>query len=109
MVVLVLVFFSVLFRYVNGYFINSKSHILRQVLYWIKINHKWLKKLVEIRIAKQSKFVVKLLITPELCNPLIYGVAVSSSTFGVIDDVAAVSNVVVISNVVVVIVVVVVV
>ena len=74
-----------------------------------QINHKWCKKLVEIRIAKTSKFVVKLWITPEhpLSNPLINGtfVVVSISTFGVVVSVV-VSNVVVISDVVVVIVVV---
>ena len=83
------------------FYINSKSDILTQLIYWIKINHKWRKKLLGIRIAKTSKFVVKHCITPELGNPKIDVELVSISTFGVVSVAASISDIVVVSNIVV--------
>ena len=83
------------------FYINSKSDILTQVIYWIKINHKWRKKLLGIRIAKTSKFVVKHCITPELGNPQLDVELVAISIFGVVSVAASISDIVIISNIVV--------
>ena len=73
----------------------SKGQAVRAYLDTIQMT------LLEIRIAKISKFVVKHCITPELGNPQVDVELVSISTFGVVSVAASISDFVVISNIVV--------